>query len=513
LKIIKQIWEWDEMIPKQAGFYGKPFKASRGVRQGDILSPMIFNVMEDAVIRETEMQMKLEQQQQQQQQQQHQQQQPTETTAKEQEQEKEEDESDDLFYADDGLFMDEEAERLQLTITTYAETFGRVGLMLNGKKTVVMVMNGGRIREAESQTAYKRRFKKNNKTHRERMLTKTECNLCGARVNKQHIKMHQSRKICRAERAEYKIQQQQEATTTTTDTETESESETESEEEENSEIPEQPNIEEYCVEIKTCRKTACPVPNCPAKIGTSNQMANHFRNKHVENVVTINRKLHPRCPKCGIFQSNSLTEEHQRSKECMKWAQVYANRATFAKKQKEATEAKFQADGKEFMRVEEFKYLGRIVTDDDNDDKAVDANLEKARKKWGQVGKFLRSNDANPKLMATFYKAIVQAVLLYGSESWAISTNKMRELNAFHNRCARVIARMPIQQDSEGTWTCPQTIEVLETAGLLPIQEYIRRRRATVLQYISTTSLYMKCKASKALASDPNQLVWWDQEV
>jgi hypothetical protein len=30
------------MIPKQAGFYGKPFKASRGVQQGDIVSPMIF---------------------------------------------------------------------------------------------------------------------------------------------------------------------------------------------------------------------------------------------------------------------------------------------------------------------------------------------------------------------------------------------------------------------------------------------------------------------------------------
>ena len=47
------------MVPKQAGFYGKSFSASRGVRQGDILSPMIFNIVADAVIRDTEARMNL----------------------------------------------------------------------------------------------------------------------------------------------------------------------------------------------------------------------------------------------------------------------------------------------------------------------------------------------------------------------------------------------------------------------------------------------------------------------
>jgi Reverse transcriptase (RNA-dependent DNA polymerase) len=47
-------WEMDTMVPKQAGFYGEPFAASRGVRQGDIISPMIFNIVTDAIIRECE---------------------------------------------------------------------------------------------------------------------------------------------------------------------------------------------------------------------------------------------------------------------------------------------------------------------------------------------------------------------------------------------------------------------------------------------------------------------------
>jgi hypothetical protein len=46
------------MIPKQAGYFGKVFKASRGVKQGNVNSPMISNIVEDAVAREHEFLMK-----------------------------------------------------------------------------------------------------------------------------------------------------------------------------------------------------------------------------------------------------------------------------------------------------------------------------------------------------------------------------------------------------------------------------------------------------------------------
>jgi hypothetical protein len=44
------------MVPKQAGFFGQAFSASRRVRQGDIVTPMILNIICDAVIRECEQQ-------------------------------------------------------------------------------------------------------------------------------------------------------------------------------------------------------------------------------------------------------------------------------------------------------------------------------------------------------------------------------------------------------------------------------------------------------------------------
>jgi Reverse transcriptase (RNA-dependent DNA polymerase) len=56
-RIIQQIWEQDTMTLKKI-YFGAHFKAERGVRQGDIVSPTIFNIVMDAVIRASEEEMK-----------------------------------------------------------------------------------------------------------------------------------------------------------------------------------------------------------------------------------------------------------------------------------------------------------------------------------------------------------------------------------------------------------------------------------------------------------------------
>ena len=44
------------MVTKQASFFGKPFRATCGVHQGNIVSPIIFNIVCDAIIRAWEAQ-------------------------------------------------------------------------------------------------------------------------------------------------------------------------------------------------------------------------------------------------------------------------------------------------------------------------------------------------------------------------------------------------------------------------------------------------------------------------
>ena len=57
LHFLSCIWEWSHLVPRIAGYYGAAFQVERGVPQGDVISPIIFNVIMDVIVREWEVQM------------------------------------------------------------------------------------------------------------------------------------------------------------------------------------------------------------------------------------------------------------------------------------------------------------------------------------------------------------------------------------------------------------------------------------------------------------------------
>ena len=48
--LLNKFWGNHWVVTKQACFFGVPFHATRGVTQGDIVSPTLFNIMVDAVL-------------------------------------------------------------------------------------------------------------------------------------------------------------------------------------------------------------------------------------------------------------------------------------------------------------------------------------------------------------------------------------------------------------------------------------------------------------------------------
>ena len=151
LKLIQTVWDDDCCVPKAGGFYGKPFSVGRGVRQGDGLSPIIFNIVEDAVIRawmnETE----------------------PETRA----------ELDVTFYADDGRLGSVFADRLQLALDSITTMFERVGLRMNADKTKFMVTVGSRPYGNLSDEAYHRMMLGEGPSYAERQKQRVTCSYCG----------------------------------------------------------------------------------------------------------------------------------------------------------------------------------------------------------------------------------------------------------------------------------------------------------------------------------------------
>lgn len=50
-RVLTRFWDGHTMYVRQSRFYGKAIRAERGVTQGDIVSPTLFNLVVDAVVR------------------------------------------------------------------------------------------------------------------------------------------------------------------------------------------------------------------------------------------------------------------------------------------------------------------------------------------------------------------------------------------------------------------------------------------------------------------------------
>ena len=84
----------------------------------------------------------------------------------------------------------------------------------------------------------------------------------------------------------------------------------------------------------------------------------------------------------------------------------------------------------------------------------------------------LRAENASPRICGLFYKATVQAVLLFGSESWNLTPLALEFLEGFHIRAARYMTgMMPKKEASTGRWTYLVLADVLELDGLHTIEE------------------------------------------
>ena len=162
-------------------------------------------------------------------------------------------------------------------------------------------------------------------------------------------------------------------------------------------------------------------------------------------------------------------------------------------------------------RVEVFKYLGRLIAFDDNDAQAMQSNLMKARKCWSRISRVLRAEHASPRVCGLFYKATVQAVLLFGSEMWNLTPSALKCLEGFHIRAARRMSgMMPVKDASTSVWNHPASADVLEAAGLYTVKEYIEVRRQTIAAFIVNRPIFNLCRGGRRRGSS-NRQFWWEQ--
>ena len=84
-----------------------------------------------------------------------------------------------------------------------------------------------------------------------------------------------------------------------------------------------------------------------------------------------------------------------------------------------------------------FKYLGRVLSESDNEWSSVIWNLTKARAFWRRMTRILSREGAKPWFSRFFFKAIIQSVFLFSAEKWVVTPFMGRVLGGFQYQVAR----------------------------------------------------------------------------
>ena len=62
---------------------------------------------------------------------------------------------------------------------------------------------------------------------------------------------------------------------------------------------------------------------------------------------------------------------------------------------------------------------------------------------------------AEPRVSATFYRLVVQAILLYGSETWVLLTAMESKMEGMHTGFLLQITGKQARHLGDGTWETP----------------------------------------------------------
>jgi hypothetical protein len=113
---------------------------------------------------------------------------------------------------------------------------------------------------------------------------------------------------------------------------------------------------------------------------------------------------------------------------------------------------------------------------------------------------------------AKFYKAVIQAILPYGSKTWNLTASALARLEGFHIRTVYKMAQehQP-RQGANHVWTYPRSADVLEECGMWTIVEYIRKRQDTIAVYVATRSILEACRVGERQRGSMPRQWWWEK--
>ena len=144
------------------------------------------------------------------------------------------------------------------------------------------------------------------------------------------------------------------------------------------------------------------------------------------------------------------------------------------------TERSLTAYGVPLYQVNYFKYLGQVLAEEDDAWPAVVRNLRRARQNWVRMTRILIREVSDAQAPGQIYLAVVQSIIMYGSETWVLTPRMKIVLGGFHHRVARrLMGRQPRKVRGVG-WVYPSLDDTMGETGLQEVETYVYCRQNTV---------------------------------
>lgn len=119
-------------------------------------------------------------------------------------------------------------------------------------------------------------------------------------------------------------------------------------------------------------------------------------------------------------------------------------------------------NGKEYERVEAFKYLGSTITEDNKTSVEIQERIASGNRCYFSLQNMFKSKNVSRKTKVQIYVTILRPIVMYGSECWVMTTREEGWLLRWESKILRMI--FGAVREEEG-WRTRRNREVQELYG------------------------------------------------
>ena len=115
--------------------------------------------------------------------------------------------------------------------------------------------------------------------------------------------------------------------------------------------------------------------------------------------------------------------------------------------------------GEELKRVDSFKYLGSIITEDGRCTKDIKSRIAQAKQAFNDLRKVLCNKNMSFSVRKRVLVCYVWSILLYGCESWTMNKDLRKKVEAFEMWCLRRMQRISYSAHKTNAEVLKQTCQ------------------------------------------------------